>query len=248
MKSETTHFGFEEVLVSEKVKRVAAVFNHVAPRYDLMNDLMSFGIHRLWKQTAVLLSGVKPGQTVLDVACGTGDLTGRLLKKLKNNGVLIGTDINAPMLMLGRDNLTNQGALSKVDFVQADCECLPFADNVFDCVTIAFGLRNVTQKEAALSSFYRVLKPGGRCIVLEFSTVAWEWLKPLYDLFSFKVIPALGEWVLNDRASYQYLVESIRKHPNPETLKTMMQDALFESCDYFSLTGGVAAVHRGFKF
>lgn len=244
----TTHFGFQEIPIAEKVRRVGQVFSSVADRYDLMNDLMSFGIHRLWKRFALSQTGLKPGQWALDVAGGTGDLTLGLAKQVGEDGRVLLADINAAMLENGRRRLVDAGIAGNVEYVQADAENLPFPDRYFNCITIAFGLRNVTRKEAALASMYRVLKPGGKLLILEFSKPTLPGLKPGYDFYSFKVLPQIGKWVARDEASYRYLAESIRVHPDQETLKTMMATAGFERCSYFNLSGGIVALHRGYRF
>jgi demethylmenaquinone methyltransferase/2-methoxy-6-polyprenyl-1,4-benzoquinol methylase len=243
----TTHFGYREVPEDQKVRMVGGVFDSVASRYDLMNDLMSGGIHRIWKRVAIELSGVRPGQQVLDVAGGTGDLTLRFSREVGPSGRVVLSDINAAMLGTGRDRLLDEGVCSNVDFALADAEALPFRDGSFDCVSIAFGLRNVTRKERALASMLRVLKPGGRLLVLEFSRPTSELLGKLYDAYSFGVIPKIGRLVAGDEDSYRYLAESIRMHPDQETLRDMMEDAGFERCDYHNLTGGIVAIHRGFR-
>ncbi len=245
--SATTHFGYQQVPVEEKEKRVAGVFHSVAAKYDLMNDLMSFGIHRVWKFFTVQLAGVRRGQRVLDLAGGTGDLAARFSALVGPEGEVVLADINESMLQVGRDNLTNKGVVGNLEYVQANAECLPFPDNYFDCITIAFGLRNVTDKDAALCSMYRVLKPGGRLLVLEFSKPTVPGLNKLYDAYSFTLLPLMGKLVTNDADSYRYLAESIRMHPDQETLRKMMEQAGFERCDYHNLTGGIVAVHRGFK-
>jgi len=242
--SKTTHFGFETVPEEEKAKKVAGVFTSVASKYDVMNDLMSVGLHRLWKRFAVNVSGVRKGQRVLDVAGGSADLSRLFLKEVGATGGVVLTDINNAMLRVGRDRLLDDGLATPV--TQCDAEHLPFPDNYFDCVSIAFGLRNVTHKDAALREMYRVLKPGGRVIVLEFSRVAKP-LEKAYDLYSFKILPKLGELIAKDADSYKYLAESIRMHPGQEELKQMMVDAGLERVEYFNLTGGVVAVHRGYK-
>jgi len=244
----STHFGYQQVAVEEKQGKVAEVFHSVASRYDLMNDLMSLGIHRLWKRQAILLSGVKAGQRVLDIAGGTGDLTAKFSDIVGDNGEVVLADINSSMLAMGRSRLIDRGISGNVSYIQANAECLPFAENYFDCITIAFGLRNVTNIDVALKSMYRTLKPGGRLLVLEFSKPVAPGLKPLYDIYSFKILPLLGELVANDRASYQYLAESIRMHPDQKTLQEMMQSAGFGRCEYFNMTGGIVAIHRGYKF
>ena len=243
--NKTTHFGFETVDETEKAKRVAGVFTSVASNYDIMNDLMSVGLHRLWKRFAVGISGVRAGQRVLDVAGGSADLTRLFFKKLGNNGQVVLTDINNAMLRVGRDRLLNEGINTPT--TQCDAEHLPFPDNYFDCVSIAFGLRNITHKDAALNEMRRVLKPGGRLVILEFSKVAKP-LEKIYDLYSFKLLPKIGELVAHDGDSYRYLAESIRMHPGQEELQVMMEAAGLEKVEYFNMTGGVVAVHRGYKF
>lgn len=243
----TTHFGFEDVRVEEKAKRVRQVFDSVASRYDIMNDLMSFGVHRLWKRYAIELTGVRRGQRVLDLAAGTGDLSARFAGIVGPDGEVVFSDINAAMLEQGRQRMADDGLVGNVRYVQADAQYLPFPDNYFDCVTIAFGLRNVTDKQKAIDAMFRVVKPGGRMLVLEFSHVEHEPLKSAYDLYSFKLLPKIGKVVAKDEESYRYLAESIRMHPDQETLKGMMEKAGFERCEFFNLTGGVVAVHRGFK-
>jgi demethylmenaquinone methyltransferase/2-methoxy-6-polyprenyl-1,4-benzoquinol methylase len=240
-----THFGFETVAEEEKAKKVAGVFTSVASKYDVMNDLMSAGLHRLWKRYAVSISGVRAGQRVLDVAGGSADLSRLFLKKVGSTGQVVLTDINNAMLRVGRDRLLDEGIATPT--AQCDAEHLPFPDNYFDCVSIAFGLRNVTHKDAALREMQRVLKPGGRVIVLEFSKVAKP-LEKAYDLYSFKLLPQMGKLIANDADSYRYLAESIRMHPGQEELKQMMEQAGLERVEYFNLTGGVVAVHRGYKF
>lgn len=241
----TTHFGFTQVPIKEKVHHVAQVFDSVATRYDFMNDLMSCGIHRLWKRFTIELSGVQRGQQVLDLAGGTGDLAAKFATLVGSEGQVVLADINTAMLQVARERLLNKGTL--VNYTQVNAESLPFADNSFDIITIAFGLRNVTDKEAALASMLRVLKPGGRVLILEFSEFKIRPLKPLYDLYSFKVLPFMGKMIANDPDSYRYLAESIRMHPNQEALLQMMQDAGFEHCDYHNLSGGIVALHRGYK-
>lgn len=243
----TTHFGFQQVPLEEKARKVAAVFDSVAGRYDIMNDLMSLGVHRFWKWFATQMSGVREGQRVLDLASGTGDLAARLVRQVGMSGLVVASDINRNMLGVGRDRLTDKGITGNVQYVQANAEQLPFAENFFDCVTIAFGLRNVTRKEQALAAIYKVLKPGGRLLVLEFSQPNAPGLKPVYDWYSFKVLPLLGKLVARDAESYRYLAESIRMHPDQEALKAMMEKVGFEQVDYFNLTGGVVALHRGYK-
>ena len=239
-----THFGFETVAEEEKAKRVAGVFNSVADKYDVMNDLMSVGLHRLWKRFAIGVSGVRAGQRVLDVAGGSADMSRLFLKQAGSSGQVVLTDINNTMLRVGRDRLLDEGIATPV--AQCDAEHLPFPDNYFDCANIAFGLRNVTHKDAALREMHRVIRPGGRVIVLEFSKIAKP-LEPLYDAYSFKLLPKIGEFVANDSESYRYLAESIRMHPGQDELKQMMEEAGLERVEYFNLTGGVVAVHRGYK-
>jgi demethylmenaquinone methyltransferase/2-methoxy-6-polyprenyl-1,4-benzoquinol methylase len=242
--TQSTDFGFQKIPEDEKARRVADVFASVAARYDLMNDLMSAGLHRAWKRFTVEQSGLRPGQRVLDVAGGTGDLAKRFAKRVGPSGQVMLTDINGPMLSLGRDRLLDAGIM--IPTVQCDAERLPFADEYFDCVSVAFGLRNMTHKDRALCEMLRVLRPGGRILVLEFSGI-WKPLQPLYDAYSFKVLPALGKLVTNDADSYRYLAESIRMHPDQE-LKEMMELAGFERVEYFNLSAGVVALHRGYKF
>ncbi len=240
----STHFGFETVDEKDKAKRVAGVFTSVASKYDIMNDLMSVGLHRIWKRFAVGLANVHEGQRVLDIAGGSGDISRLFLDKVGKSGEVILTDINNAMLRVGRDRLLDEGKATPT--AQCDAEHLPFPDNYFDCVSIAFGLRNVTHKDAALREMRRVLKPGGRVIVLEFSKIAKP-LEKAYDLYSFKLLPKMGEVIANDADSYRYLAESIRMHPGQEELKQMMIDAGLERVEYFNMTGGVVAVHRGYK-
>ena len=242
--SKSTHFGFETVDETEKAKKVAGVFTSVASKYDVMNDLMSAGLHRIWKRYAISVSGVRSGQKVLDVAGGSADLSRLFLKAVGETGQVVLTDINNAMLRVGRDRLLDEGSATPT--AQCDAEHLPFPDNYFDCVSIAFGLRNVTHKDAALREMYRVIKPGGRVIVLEFSKVAKP-LEKVYDLYSFKLLPKMGQMIAGDADSYRYLAESIRMHPGQEELKRMMDDAGLERVEYFNLTGGVVAVHRGYK-
>jgi demethylmenaquinone methyltransferase / 2-methoxy-6-polyprenyl-1,4-benzoquinol methylase len=240
-------FGFEKVPWAQKAERVRAVFSSVAGKYDVMNDLMSFGAHRLWKRFTLSLTGLKAGQRALDVAGGTGDLAIGLARQVGKTGQVVLSDINPDMLAAGRDRLLDAGFAGNVECLLADAERLPCADDSFDCVTIGFGLRNVTDKAAALSSMYRVLKPGGQLLVLEFSKPVAPGLKPLYDAYSFSVLPRLGEWVAKDAASYRYLAESIRMHPDQETLLAMLNEAGFGQTRYHNLTGGIVAVHRGYK-
>jgi demethylmenaquinone methyltransferase/2-methoxy-6-polyprenyl-1,4-benzoquinol methylase len=244
---DTTHFGFKEVEKDAKAGMVADVFHSVASRYDLMNDLMSGGIHRIWKRFTIELSGVRKGNAVLDIAGGTGDLAARFADIVGPTGRVVLADINDSMLKVGRDKLLDGGRLGNLEFVQADAQYLPFPDDSFDCITIAFGLRNVTDKDKALRSMLRVLKPGGRLLVLEFSKPANPLLSKAYDAYSFRVLPLMGRLVANDPDSYQYLAESIRVHPDQETLKDMMEDAGFSRCTYHNMTGGVVALHKGIK-
>jgi demethylmenaquinone methyltransferase / 2-methoxy-6-polyprenyl-1,4-benzoquinol methylase len=247
-KETQTDFGFQQVPRDEKQRRVRGVFDSVAPNYDLMNDLMSGGAHRLWKEFTLSLAALRPGQRALDVAGGTGDLTTGLAKQVGKTGMVILSDINAAMLGEGRDRMLDAGNVGNVSTVLANAEKLPFADAQFDCVTIGFGLRNVTDKAAALADMRRVLKPGGQLLVLEFSHPVVPLLKPLYDAYSFRVLPLLGKLVAKDEESYRYLAESIRMHPDQETLLGMMRDAGLEDCRYHNLTGGIVAVHRGYRY
>jgi demethylmenaquinone methyltransferase/2-methoxy-6-polyprenyl-1,4-benzoquinol methylase len=245
--SETTHFGFRRVPIREKARLVQGVFDSVADRYDLMNDLMSFGIHRLWKHLTVHLSHARYGERILDLAGGTGDLSYLFHSRVGDKGEVILADINASMLRRGRDRLVDDGVISGIGYVQADAQSLPFADDTFDCIVIGFGLRNVTDKNQALKSMYRVLKPGGRLLILEFSKPRGEWFSKLYDFYSFKILPLMGKLVTGDADSYRYLAESIRMHPDQDALKGMMARAGFERIEYFNLTSGVVAIHRGYK-
>ena len=242
----TTHFGFQQVDVDQKQGLVKGVFDSVASNYDLMNDVMSLGTHRLWKNYTIASSNVSKGDKVLDIAGGTGDLAIKFRKKIGDSGKVILSDINGSMLEEGRKNLINHGIID-VDFIQANAESLPFEDNTFDCVSIAFGLRNVTHKNIALKQMHRVLKKGGSLLVLEFSKVENEMLEKIYDAYSFNLIPKLGQFFANDEDSYQYLAESIRKHPDQETLKTMTLDAGFGFCEYHNLSGGIVALHKAIK-
>ena len=243
----TTDFGFTRVTRDAKAGMVRGVFDSVASRYDLMNDLMSGGIHRLWKRFTIELSAARPGQTVLDIAGGTGDLAARFSRLVGPEGKVILADINAAMLEVGRDRLIDKGAAGNIEVVQADAQTLPFEDNSIDCITIAFGLRNVTDKDMALRSMLRVLRPGGRLLVLEFSKPTSPLLGKVYDQYSFQILPAMGRLIAQDADSYRYLAESIRKHPDQETLLDMMRDAGFAECQYHNMTGGIVAVHRGLK-
>ncbi len=241
-----THFGYKKVPAQNKAKYVADVFHSVAGSYDFMNDLMSLGIHRLWKQFTLYTSGVSPGDKVLDIAGGTGDLAMKLSKLVGHTGHVILADINASMLHVGRDKLLNQGIVGNLSYVQANAEYLPFADNSVDTITVAFGLRNVTDKDAALYSMYRVLRPGGRLLILEFSRPA-GWLSPLYDAYSLKLLPKLGAIFADDASSYRYLAESIRMHPDQDTMVQMIANAGFEHCDYHNMSAGIVALHSGYK-
>ena len=245
---ETTDFGFQTVAKSQKADMVAHVFHSVAAKYDVMNDLMSFGIHRIWKRFTIDCSGVRRGQRVLDLAGGTGDLAAKFSRMVGEQGQVVLADINDSMLKMGREKLRDRGIVGNINYVQANAEALPFPDNYFDCITISFGLRNVTDKDKALRSMFRVLKPGGRLLVLEFSKPLLAPLSKAYDAYSFHVLPKIGELVVKDPDSYRYLAESIRMHPDQETLKGMMGNAGFENVTYFNLTGGIVALHRGFKF
>lgn len=247
MPDKTTHFGFTDVPVEEKERRVRGVFDSVADNYDLMNDMMSFGIHRLWKRYAINMAGLQPGQQVLDLAGGTGDLTRLMAPRIEPGGHIILSDINAAMLAVGRERLLDNGIHGNVTFAQANAEQLPFPDNTFDLVTMAFGLRNVTDKQQALCSIHGTLKPGGRLLVLEFSRPVAA-LKPAYDFYSFNILPRIGRLIAKDEDSYRYLAESIRMHPDQQTLKGMLEQAGFERCDVHNLAGGIVAIHSGYKF
>lgn len=247
MTEKTTDFGFQEVPLEEKSRRVSSVFSSVAEKYDLMNDLMSFGVHRLWKRFVVGLAGVRAGQKVLDVAGGTGDLSRQFAKRVGKKGYVALVDLNGDMLDVGRRRFIDSGIIEGVGFVRSDAESLPFADDLFDVVTIAFGLRNVARKERALASMLRVLRPGGQLLVLEFSTLRLPMLDPLYRAYLMNALPRIGQIVAGDSASYRYLAESIRVHPPQERLLEMLMDAGFERCSVHNLSGGIAAVHRGYK-
>jgi demethylmenaquinone methyltransferase/2-methoxy-6-polyprenyl-1,4-benzoquinol methylase len=246
-KSSNTHFGYKTVQREQKQDLVAGVFHSVAAKYDIMNDLMSAGIHRIWKRFTIELSGVRSGHQVLDIAGGTGDLAAKFSKLVGPEGRVVLADINESMLRVGRDKLTDLGITGNIEYTQANAECLPFPDNTFDCITIAFGLRNVTDKDRALRSMLRVLKPGGRLLVLEFSKPDNDLLSRAYDAYSFKLLPVIGKLVANDEDSYRYLAESIRMHPDQNTLKEMLEDAGFARCEYHNMTGGIVAVHKGVK-
>ena len=248
-KDSTTDFGYEEIPAAEKQGRVGEVFTSVARNYDLMNDVMSFGVHRLWKRFTLEMCALRPGHRVLDLAGGTGDLALKQARSVGESGQVILADINADMLARGRDRIIDGGFVNRIEPVQCNAEILPFADDYFDCITIAFGLRNVTDKGKALASMQRVLKPGGRLCVLEFSTPLCAPLERLYDFYSFSFLPRMGQVIANDRASYQYLAESIRQHPDQETLKTMMlEQGGFDEVEVHNLTGGIVALHRAFKY
>lgn len=247
MDDTTTDFGYKQVPLSEKTNLVGKVFSSVAGKYDLMNDLMSMGIHRLWKKIAVQHCSLRAGQKVLDLAGGTGDLTHAFAKEIGTEGQVVLADINAEMLNAGKEKLTNLGTIGNVNYLQLNAESLPFADNYFDCIAIGFGLRNVTQKELALAEMFRVLKPGGRVVILEFSKPVYEHLRKVYDVYSFGVLPMLGKFVAKDADSYRYLAESIRMHPDQERLKAMLETVGFAHCSYLNLTGGICAIHKGFK-
>ena len=245
--SKKTHFGYEQVDVDAKAGRVADVFHSVAAKYDVMNDLMSGGVHRLWKRFTIELSGVRRGHKVLDIAGGTGDLSFKFSRLVGDEGLVVLADINDSMLKVGRDRLLDRGVAGNLQVAQTDAQFLPFEDNTFDCITIAFGLRNVTDKDKALRSMLRVLKPGGRLLVLEFSKPQNSLLEKVYDTYSFKVLPFMGKLVTDDADSYRYLAESIRMHPDQETLKGMMDDAGFVNTDFYNMTGGIVALHKGIK-
>lgn len=244
---ETVDFGYEQVPAHEKVRRVEQVFRSVSDKYDLMNDLMSLGLHRLWKSHAINLAQVRPGMRCLDLAAGTGDLSAKLARRIGPQGLVVVSDINPAMLGRGRDRLIDEGLVGNTEFLIANAERLPLPDNSFDRVTIGFGLRNVTDKQQALNEMFRVLKTGGRALVLEFSEVKPAWFRPIYDFHSFKVLPKLGSLFAGDADSYQYLAESIRKHPPQDELRAMMEKAGFARCDYRNLTGGICAIHSGYR-
>lgn len=246
--NKTTDFGFSEVPWAEKQKKVAGVFHSVAAKYDIMNDLMSFGIHRVWKKMTISKSGVRKGDKVLDLAGGTGDLAYKFCQMVGDDGKVILSDINSSMLEVGKEKLTNKGCIGNIEFIQANAESLPFENNYFDCITISFGLRNVTDKAKAIASMQRVLKPGGKLLILEFSKPIVPMLSKIYDEYSFKALPFMGKIITQDAESYKYLAESIRKHPDQETLKQMMLDAGFDNAEYQNMTGGIVALHIGYKY
>jgi len=244
----TIDFGFSEVPLEEKVKKVKGVFDSVAGNYDIMNDVMSMGIHRLWKRKTIELSGVRPGKVVLDLAGGTGDLTKAFAKRVGSEGKVVLADINESMVRVGRDRLINEGFSGNVEYTITNAEALAFPDNTFDIATIAFGLRNVTNKDKALEELYRVLKPGGQLMILEFSKVTQPLFSKFYDFYSFNILPKMGKIIANDEESYQYLAESIRMHPDQETLKQMMYDAGFDKAEFINMNEGIVALHRGWKY
>jgi len=247
MNDDKTHFGYQTIDRDSKVGRVGQVFDSVASRYDVMNDLMSFGVHRLWKQYTIEQSAVRAGQRVLDLAGGTGDLAAKFSRRVGKQGQVLLVDINAAMLSVGRERLVNRGLVGNIDYCQANAESLPFATDTFDCISIAFGLRNVTDKDQALASMLRVLKPGGRVLILEFSKPVLPLLSKAYDAYSFSALPFMGRLVANDADSYRYLAESIRMHPDQESLAGMMRSVGFEQVSYHNFTGGIVALHKGFK-
>ncbi|GIU23942.1 bifunctional demethylmenaquinone methyltransferase/2-methoxy-6-polyprenyl-1,4-benzoquinol methylase UbiE [Shewanella schlegeliana] len=246
--SNSTHFGYKTVEAEKKADLVAGVFHSVAAKYDIMNDVMSFGIHRMWKRFTIESAGARPGMKVLDLAGGTGDLTAKFSRIVGETGQVTLADINDSMLKVGREKLRDKGIVGNVNYVQANAEALPFPDNHFDIITIAFGLRNVTDKDAAIASMLRVLKPGGKLLVLEFSKPQHDIMRKVYDIYSFKVLPKMGSLITQDADSYEYLAESIRMHPDQETLKQMMENAGFEQVNYTNMTDGIVALHKGYKF
>lgn len=243
-----THFGFQTIAARDKQEKVAEVFHSVAKNYDVMNDLMSLGIHRYWKWFAAEAARVRPGHVILDLAGGSGDLTRLLCDSVGSTGQVVLADINASMLAVGRDRLLDQGFCQPIQYVQANAECLPFATNRFDCIIMGFGLRNVTDKAAALRSMYKVCRPGGKVMILEFSTPTLTGLKPIYDWYSFKILPKIGQWIAQDEASYRYLAESIRMHPTQKALQSLIEEAGFEDCYYHNLSGGIVALHIAYKY
>lgn len=244
----TIDFGFSEIPLEEKVKKVKGVFDSVAENYDLMNDVMSFGIHRLWKKHTIELSGIRPGKSVLDLAGGTGDLTKAFAERVGKNGKVVLADINESMVRVGRDRMIDHGFIGNIEYTITNAESLSFPDNTFDLVTIAFGLRNVTNKDKALAEMYRVLKPGGQLMVLEFSKVTQSLMAKAYDFYSFHILPKMGKYIAKDEDSYQYLAESIRMHPDQQTLKQMMLDAGFDKAEFLNMSEGIVALHRGWKY
>lgn len=246
-KDQSTYFGFQKILESEKTKKVSGVFNSVSTKYDLMNDILSCGIHRFWKRITIEMSGIRQDDKVLDIASGTGDLAYSFSKLVGRKGEIVLLDINLSMLKIARDRLLDKGVSGKISIIQADAESLPFPDNYYDCITIAFGLRNITRKEKALRSILRVLKPGGRLLILEFSKPESKLISTFYDMYSFSFMPLIGKIVLNDKESYKYLAESIRMHPDQETLKTMMLNIGYKSVTYHNMSLGIVALHRGMK-
>ena len=246
--SEETHFGYRRVPVNEKRAHVRSVFDSVADRYDLMNDVMSLGIHRLWKAMTLHLAGIRPGDYCLDLATGTGDLAAEMSRRVGDKGLVIASDINQAMLSRGRNRLIDKGLLANLRYIQADAEALPFASNRFDAITMAFGLRNVTDKARALQSLQRILKPGAALFILEFSKPVSPLLAKIYDQYSFSLLPAMGRLLAGDGDSYRYLAESIRMHPDQETLRSMMLEAGFDRCDYYNLSGGIVALHKACKY
>ena len=247
MPDKTTHFGYQNVSPDEKTQRVGAVFDSVANNYDVMNDVMSFGMHRIWKRYFINLVNVKPHNKILDLAAGTGDISALLAAKLNGKGSITLCDPNASMLERGRARLVDKGLLNNIHFVQSLAEHLPFPEDYFDCITLAFGLRNFTDKSQALTSLLKVIKPGGQLLILEFSQPQ-KWMRKAYDAYSFNFLPKMGKIIAKDEDSYKYLVESIRKHPDQDTLKTMLEEAGFENCEYFNLSGGIICIHRSYKF
>lgn len=246
--SKITHFGYERVATGEKAQRVRTVFDSVAPNYDLMNDLMSLGTHRLWKRFALAKTGLRPGQRALDVAGGTGDLVAGLVRQVGPEGRVFFTDINAEMLARGRDRLMDRGLIGTLSLVQADAENLPFCAESFHCITIAFGLRNMTNKARAMASMAELIKPGGRILILEFSQPTLKFLRPLYDAYSFNVLPVLGRLVARSSASYRYLAESIRMHPDQDAMLSILKNSGLEGGHYYNLSGGIVALHVAYKY
>jgi len=246
MPEKTTHFGYQDVSPEQKTRKVTEVFESVAGNYDVMNDVMSFGMHRLWKRHFVSIANIRPQHQILDLAAGTGDITSLMLPKLDEQGKIVMCDPNGAMLEQGRQRMVDRGMLKKIHYVQAYAENLPYPENYFDRITLAFGLRNFTDKAQAMREMFALLKPGGQLLVLEFSKPE-KWLQPIYDAYSFKLLPRMGEIIAKDADSYQYLAESIRKHPDQKALQTMIEDAGFEKCDFLNLNGGIVSIHRGNK-